>query len=73
MELKVCQSTTCSVSCLTYTNLVYGTEREVGIAMKESGVPRSSFFLSTKADGVDDVEGALEASLEKLQTGYVDL
>lgn len=58
---------------LTYTQIVYGTEREVGIAMKESGLPRSDFFLSTKAGGVDDVEGALKASLKRLQTDYVDL
>lgn len=41
--------------------------------MKESGIPRSDFFLSTKAEKVDDVEGDLEASLKKLQTDYVDL
>lgn len=51
----------------------YGTEREIGIAMKESGIPRSEFFLTTKLQGLVDAEKALEASLEKLQTDYVDL
>lgn len=54
-------------------DLAYGTEQEVGIAIKESRFPRSDFFLSTKAEKVDDVEGDLEASLKKLQTDYVDL
>lgn len=52
---------------------VYNTEGELGAAMTESGVPRSEFFLTTKAVTVENVEGALEASLTKLKTNYVDL
>ena len=56
------------------TPAVYQTERELGVAMQESGVPREKLFITTKAfDGLDDVESALKASLKKLQTDYVDL
>lgn len=52
---------------------VYNTEIELGIALKDSGVPRSDFFLTTKAQKISDIEKSLEASLEKMQTDYVDL
>src|SRR5271155_2964599 len=53
---------------------VYGTERELGIALKESKIPRSEFWVTTKIFGsVGDVEKGLRTSLEKLQLEYVDL
>ena len=53
---------------------VYGTERELGIALKESKIPRSEFWVTTKILGsVSDVEKGLRTSLEKLQLEYVDL
>lgn len=59
------------------TARVYGTERAVGNAIRKSGVPRDHIFLTTKLwnhqHHPDDVEGALDASLEDLQTDYVDL
>ncbi|KAI1342628.1 NADP-dependent oxidoreductase domain-containing protein [Xylariaceae sp. FL0016] len=49
-------------------------EREIGWAIKESGIPREDLFITTKiGDGWDDVEMALEFSLDRLQVEYVDL
>ncbi|KAJ8071495.1 hypothetical protein OCU04_001815 [Sclerotinia nivalis] len=54
---------------------VYGNETEMGMAIKESGVPREKFFITTKITGtqVVDTQAAFEESLRKLQLDYVDL
>ncbi|KAI9148824.1 putative ketoreductase [Paramyrothecium foliicola] len=52
---------------------MYGTERELGQALKESLVARRDIFLTTKTTALDNVEAALEASLENLQTPFVDM
>jgi len=59
------------------TARIYGTEPAVGKAIKESGVPRSEVFITTKlwnnSHHPEDVEKALEASLKDLGVDYIDL
>jgi glycerol 2-dehydrogenase (NADP+) len=56
------------------TAAAYGNEKEVGVGIKASGVPRNEIFLTTKLDNPDqkNASAALELSLQKLQT-YIDL
>lgn len=59
------------------TASLYGTERALGQAIKESGIPREFFFLASKAwtdeMGYEEVKEALKRSLNRLQTEYLDL
>lgn len=59
------------------TAAVYGNEREIGNAIKASGIDRSSLFITSKVwnsdRGYDNTLKAFEASLERLQTEYLDL
>ncbi|KAJ5959307.1 Aldo/keto reductase [Penicillium vulpinum] len=53
---------------------MYGTEEEIGIAIKEAGIPREKLFITNKvAQGIDDIDAAVTQSLKKLQTDYFDL
>ena len=56
---------------------VYGNEKEVGDAIRESGISREEIFVTTKLWNDDMRAGiqreALLRSLEKLQMDYVDL
>lgn len=57
------------------TATMYRNERQVGRAVRESGVPRDDVFVTTKlqpsdADRADD---AIEASLRELELDHVDL
>ena len=55
----------------------YGNEEGVGAGLRASGVDRSEIFLTSKLNrrwhSVDGVRQALEASLERLGTDYLDL
>ena len=56
---------------------LYETERALGAAIKESGLPREDFIIETKLwideMGYENAKKALAASLERLQMDYVDL
>ncbi|KUH98991.1 aldo/keto reductase [Mycobacterium sp. IS-3022] len=59
------------------TAAAYGNEREVGQAVKKSGLPREDVFITTKlwnADhGYDSTLTAFDKSMERLQLDYLDL
>jgi len=59
------------------TAAIYGNEEDVGVAIRESGVPRGEIFVTTKlwnADqGYDSAKRAFDASLKRLGFDYVDL
>ncbi|KAL1744028.1 NADP-dependent oxidoreductase domain-containing protein [Schizophyllum fasciatum] len=51
----------------------YQTEEDVGQAIRESGLARSEFFVTTKYSGGSTAQEAFEASLTKLGLKEVDL
>ena len=52
----------------------YGTEEELGQAIKESELPREKLFVTTKVHhSIKDIPAAIDASLKKLQLDNVDL
>src|SRR5437899_11591656 len=56
------------------TAQVYGNEESVGVALRESGVPRDQVFITTKLNpSRTDPAGELERSLKRLGLDYVDL
>jgi methylglyoxal/glyoxal reductase len=59
------------------TAAIYGNERGVGKAIRESGIPRDQVFITSKVwnadQGYESTLMAFEKSLEKLETGYLDL
>jgi 2,5-diketo-D-gluconate reductase A len=59
------------------TAQMYGNEREVGEGIRQSGVPREDVFVTTKLandqHGYDEAIRALEGSLRRLGSDYVDL
>lgn len=62
---------------LVDTASMYGNEKEVGQAVRESGVPRDEVFITTKVwndeQGYGPTLGSCEASLRRLGMSYVDL
>lgn len=59
------------------TAAAYQNEEAVGEAIQESGIDRDDIFVTSKLwishVGYDDTKKAIEASLNKLQTDYLDL
>lgn len=59
------------------TAQLYENEEEVGRAVKESGIPREEFFLTSKLNrnllGYDRAKEELEKTLKRLGTDYLDL
>lgn len=53
----------------------YGNEEPIGRAIKDSGIPRSEIFITTKLWSTfhHNPEEALRTSLKKLDTPYIDL
>jgi len=59
------------------TAKLYGNEKDVGQAVKESGLPREEIFITTKLwqedHGYENALRAFEHSLRALGLGYIDL
>ncbi|WWR15993.1 aldo/keto reductase [Lachnospiraceae bacterium JLR.KK008] len=59
------------------TASLYETERVLGQAVKESGIPREQFFIVSKLwideRGYQEAKSALERTLSRLQMDYLDL
>jgi diketogulonate reductase-like aldo/keto reductase len=57
------------------TAKLYGNEREVGKAVRESGIKREELFVTTKLWPTDffNPQKAFDESLSKLDIGYIDL
>ncbi len=59
------------------TASVYGNEKTVGRAVRESSVPREEIFITSKVwntdQGYDTTLGAFDASLNRLGMDYLDL
>lgn len=53
----------------------YGNEKEVGEAIRESGISREEIFVITKIYPAqyDNPEAAIDEALEKLNIGYIDM
>ncbi|WP_286849087.1 aldo/keto reductase, partial [Sphingobacterium sp. UBA7253] len=58
------------------TAAIYGNEKSVGKAIKDSGIDRNSLFITTKLwnteRGYDKTIAAFEKSLSDLQLDYLD-
>lgn len=53
---------------------MYGREEEVGMGIKEAGVPREKLFITNKVShNIEDVQTAIQESLKKMQLEYFDL
>ena len=59
------------------TAKLYGNERDVGVAVRESGIPREEIFITTKLwnsdQGFESALRAFEGSRRELGLDYVDL
>jgi diketogulonate reductase-like aldo/keto reductase len=59
------------------TASMYGNEEQVGMAVRNSGIPRREIFVTTKVNntdqGYDSTLRAFENSMTKLDIGHIDL
>jgi len=59
------------------TASLYGTERDLGRAIKDSKIPREEFFVQSKVwldeMGYEETKKALDRTLERLQMDYLDV
>jgi diketogulonate reductase-like aldo/keto reductase len=59
------------------TASMYGNEEQVGIAVRNSGIPRQDIFVTTKVNntdqGYDSTLRAFDQSMKKLDIGHIDL
>ncbi len=59
------------------TAKAYGNEEDVARAVRESGIPREEFFITSKLDrdmlGYETAKSELEQTLHRLDTDYIDL
>ncbi len=79
MTGKVCEDAVCEAIRAGYrlidTAQAYGNEEAVGAGIKKSGIAREELFIVTKVNfpSYEQAEAVVKASLEKLQTAYLDL
>lgn len=78
---KACQKIVADAISAGYrlfdTAASYLNESSVGAAIRQSGIERSEFFVTTKLwiqdEGYENTKKAIDMSLQKLQTDYIDL
>ena len=81
MSKKECENSVCEAIRLGYRSIdtasAYCNEEAVGSGIKKSGIDRKELFITTKLwikdAGYESAKAAVEKSLRKLQTDYLDL
>lgn len=81
MSKKECENSVCEAIRLGYRSIdtasAYCNEEAVGSGIKKSGIDRKELFITTKLwikdAGYESARAAVEKSLRKLQTDYLDL
>ena len=81
LQGKECEESVLTALELGYrlidTAQMYKNEKEVGNAIKKSGVPRKELFITTKIcspnNSYEGTKSAIEVSLKELQLDYIDL
>ncbi|EXJ63469.1 uncharacterized protein A1O5_11518 [Cladophialophora psammophila CBS 110553] len=76
-----CKAATLTALKLGYRHLdcawIYGVDEEIGAAIRESGIPRSELFITTKFwphfSAPENLELCLDQSLKRMGLEYVDL
>lgn len=72
-EASVLSALQCGYRLIDTAN-AYVNEKAVGRAMRKSGIPRDEIFLETKLwPSFYELEDAVEKTLQRLGTGYIDL